>query len=410
MQRYQTVFTLVLVYVIFAFLLNTVGVIILQSAGYFDATKAELSFLEGFKDLSIAITAFILAAQVPNFGFRRSLLFSLALVFIGCISMPLANTFWATKLLLLTVGVGFGLSKVAVYASVGLITNTRKDHASLLNLIEGFFVLGVLGGTLLFGLFIDPNNPKSESWLNVYWLVAGMCLIGFIFVLFMKLDESKAKSEGQNSPLNAFKGMIALAGRLLILVFILVQFLSVLIEQGINTWLPTFNKEVLFLNPQMAVIAATLFAGSAALGRLAASFVLKKIDWFPYLAFCVISMAALILLTLPLTNNLSPTPDITWASAPIAAYIFPLIGFFMGPIYPVVSSAVLSTLPSHEHAGATGLLIIFSALGGTFGSLLIGRVFDLFDGQTAFYLTLVPITCIFIALSILRKVSSRLNA
>jgi len=410
MQRFQTIFTLILVYVVFAFLLNTVGVIILQSAGYFDASKAELSFLEGFKDLSIALTAFLFAAQVPNLGFRRSLLISLALVFIGCITMPIADAFWATKLLLLTVGIGFGLSKVAVYASVGLITEGPKQHASLLNLVEGFFVLGVVGGTLLFGLFMDPSDPKSSSWLNVYWLVAGLCLIGLIFVFFMKLDESGAKTDEKTPLVDAFKNMLALAGRLLILVFIIVQFLSVLIEQGINTWLPTFNKEVLYLNSQMAVIAATLFAASAALGRLVSSIALRRIDWFPYLAFCIASMAALILLTLPLTDNLTADPNITWSTAPIATYVFPLIGFFMGPIYPVVSSAVLSTLPSHEHAGAAGLLIIFSALGGTFGSLITGQIFNLFDGQTAFYLTLVPIVCIFVALIVLKKVVRKATA
>ena len=199
--------------------------------------------------------------------------------------------------------------------------------------------------------------------------------------------------------------MIMLAGRGLIIIFIISQFLSVLIEQGINTWLPTFNNEVLHLNPQMAVIAATIFAASAALGRLTAGYVLKKINWFPYLAASILAMAALIILTLPLTNNLAPNVNISWANAPIATYLFPLIGFFMGPIYPIVSSVVLSALPKHEHAGATGLLVVFSALGGTFGSMVTGQVFEHFNGQTAFYLTLIPLVLIFLSLTLLNRLS-----
>ena len=407
MARTQTIFTLTLVYVVFALLLNTVGVVILQSAGYFDATKAELSFLEAFKDISIALTAFFIAAQLPKFGYKKSLIFSLILVFIGCITMPLANAFWATKVLLLTVGFGFGIAKVAVYATVGLLTNGQKEHASLITTIEGFFVLGIVGGTLLFGYFIDPSDPKNSSWLNVYWLVAGLCAITLFLVVLMKLDESEAIAETEMGPIEAFKAMIKLIGNMLIIVGVIALFLSVVIEQGINTWLPTFNNEVLHLNPQMAVIAATIFAAAIALGRLFAGFALKRMTWFKYLSLSIIAMAGLIVLTLPLANNITPNPNITWGTAPIATYLFPLLGFFLGPIYPIVSSVVLSTLPKFQHAGATGLLVVFSALGGTFGSFVTGRVFDKFDGQTAFYMTLIPITFILVTLFCLNRITSK---
>ena len=39
----------------------------------------------------------------------------------------------------------------------------------------------------------------------------------------------------------------------------------------------------------------------------------------------------------------------------------------------------------------TGLIVIFSALGGSFGSFATGRLFMAFDGRTAFALLLVPI-------------------
>jgi FHS family glucose/mannose:H+ symporter-like MFS transporter len=63
----------------------------------------------------------------------------------------------------------------------------------------------------------------------------------------------------------------------------------------------------------------------------------------------------------------------------------------MAPIYPGINSVMLSSLPRHQHAPMTGLLVIFSALGGTTGSLITGYVFGRFNGHFAFYLTLVPI-------------------
>ena len=55
---------LALTYAVFAVLLNSVGTVILQSIESFHVTKVAASSLEGFKDLSIAATSFLLAAPV----------------------------------------------------------------------------------------------------------------------------------------------------------------------------------------------------------------------------------------------------------------------------------------------------------------------------------------------------------
>jgi MFS family permease len=70
----------------------------------------------------------------------------------------------------------------------------------------------------------------------------------------------------------------------------------------------------------------------------------------------------------------------------------------MAPIYPGINSVMLSSLPRHQHAPMTGLLVIFSALGGTTGSLITGYVFGRFNGHFAFYLTLVPIGLMLVSL------------
>mgnify|MGYP000235833039 CR=1 FL=1 len=49
------------------------------------------------------------------------------------------------------------------------------------------------------------------------------------------------------------------------------------------------------------------------------------------------------------------------------------------------------------------LIVLFSALGGTTGSIITGFVFSAFSGQTAFYLTLLPIIIILLMLRQLRS-------
>src|SRR3546814_19229659 len=76
-----------------------------------------------------------------------------------------------------------------------------------------------------------------------------------------------------------FLGMLRLAARPLVLLFVLSAMLYVLIEQSIGTWLPTFNNEVLRLPNAMSVQMVSAFAGSLALGRLLAGILLRRLRW-----------------------------------------------------------------------------------------------------------------------------------
>ncbi|WP_232500759.1 transporter, partial [Francisella tularensis] len=75
----------------------------------------------------------------------------------------------------------------------------------------------------------------------------------------------------------------------------------------------------------------------------------------------------------------------------LIALLFPMIGFFMAKIYPTLCSSVLSSQPENLQSAMAGLIIIFSALGGTIGSKVISEIFAQFGGITAFYFVLIPI-------------------
>jgi fucose permease len=85
----------------------------------------------------------------------------------------------------------------------------------------------------------------------------------------------------------------------------------------------------------------------------------------------------------------------------------PLIGLFLAPIYPTINSTILSSLPKHMHSSMAGLIVVFSALGGTTGSIITGNVFQKYDGATAFYLSLIPLTGILISIWMLYAMSKK---
>lgn len=406
MRNYRFIAALILTYMLFGILLNSVGTVILQSIMSLGQTKSSAAILEAFKDMPIAVTSFLIASFLPRIGYRRAMMLGVGAVGVACLTMPLAPGFATTKLLFAITGVSFALVKVATYSSIGLVTDDSAKHASLTSFIEGLFMVGVLSGYWIFGAFIDPADPASLGWLNVYWLLSALCAAIITLLAATSLDESAAQG-GTHSAAEDFWAMVKLTARPLVILFVVSAFLYVLIEQAIGTWLPTFNNDVLHLPQVMSIRAASIFAAMLAIGRLSAGAVLTRIGWYPLVNLCLVATALLVAISLPLTRDLLPNPGVTWSTVPIAAYILPLIGLFLAPIYPAINSAILSSLPKHNHAAMTGLLVVFSALGGTTGSYITGQVFAAFDGQTAFYLSIIPMALLLISLGGFRRLQVR---
>lgn len=398
MNRKLTILVLILNYSLFGVLLNSVGVVILQSINSFGVTKEAASLLEGFKDIPIAVVSFLVASYLPRLGYQKAMSLALIIVAIACTMMPIFANFVVTKLLFLSIGVSFALIKVSVYSTIGLLSNTSKEHASLMNFIEGAFMVGVLSGYWLFAGFINAEDPSDPSWLNAYWVLSGICVVSLVITQLVKIDSSgaaaKAHSADEHDLRKEFIAMLKLALNALVYTFVVTAFLYVLIEQSIQTWLPTFNNEVLKLPASISVQVTSILAACIAIGRLSAGYVSRKVHWFPLINICLVCTISIVVLTLPLSKDVVVDENVDWFSLPIAAYLFPLVGLFLAPIYPILNSVVLSALPISKHSSMTGLIVLFSALGGTTGSMITGFVFSNFSGQTAFYFSIVPMVAI----------------
>lgn len=403
MQNRRIIWVLFLIYFTFAILLNSVGTVILQVINNYGVSKSAASVLEGFKDLPIAVVSFLVASFLPRIGYKKAMLAGLAIVTGAALAMPLLPSFATTKVLFLCVGISFALVKVSVYSTLGLVAADRRQHAGIMNTLEGFFMVGVLCAYWVFSFFIDSADPHSQSWLHVYWVLAGLCALTFILLLATPFDERlSAPPEARSLP-QEFAAMLKLFFKPLVCVFVLTAFLYVLIEQSVGTWLPTFNNEILHLPAAMSVQVTSIFAACLAAGRLSAGVLMRRMNWYPVMNACLLGMGAVVLLALPMTHDVVVAPGAGWHDAPLAAFLFPLIGLFMAPVYPGINSVMLSSLPKHQHSAMTGLLVIFSALGGTTGSLITGYVFGAFSGHFAFYLTLVPIAIVLVTLYFFKR-------
>lgn len=402
MEKSTIKWAMYLNYFVFAILLNSVGIVILKAQRNYGVDELEASILEAFKDLPIAIVSFLVASFLPRIGYKRAMLIGLGLVYMACITMYFGNSFATAKLLFATVGVSFALIKVSVYSLIGTVTENQQEHNSLMSSIEGVFMIGIALAYFLFPAFNSETNP--DAWLNVYWLLAGISGVSFAF-LFLAKSENQVEVPGVNL-LDDFKQMFQLMAKLLTIVFVISAFLFVMIEQGIMSWLPTFNSKVLHLPENISIMMASILAISLAVGRLAAGFLTKKINWIWILSACIIIAMLIVIFVLPKAVGLEVKTITSLFDIPLIGFAFPLVGLFIAPIYPLLNSVVLSALPKSLHSSMTGLIVVFSALGGTLGSRIIGYLFKNEGPENAFYYTLIPMALLLFSFFILKKLTT----
>ncbi len=393
-------------YFVFAILLNSVGIVILKSQEVYGVDELQASTLELFKDLPIAIVSFLIASFLPRIGYKIAMLASLAFVTLACIGMYFGNSFGAAQLLFAAVGVSFALIKVSVYSAIGLVTEGEKEHNSLLSQIEGVFMFGIALAYFLFPAFNKVDDPNG--WLNVYWLLAGLSAISFVFLL--RVDFAKEEIPEGSNLTDDLKQMGLLMTKVLVIVFLASAFLFVMVEQGIMTWLPTFNDRVLNLPQNVSIMMASILAISLGVGRILAGILAQKFSWFWILTFCIIGAMALVTFVLPETININVGEINSITDIPLIGFAFPLVGLFIAPIYPMLNSVVLSALPQRLHSPMTGLIVVFSALGGTLGSRIIGYLFKTLGAETAFYYTLIPMGLLLVALFLLKRLTAKETA
>ncbi|MEP6949749.1 MAG: MFS transporter [Ginsengibacter sp.] len=402
-KNWQIKLSLYLNYFVFAILLNSVGILIQKSINTYHVDELMASSLEAFKDLSIAFVSFFVGSFLPRLGYKKGMLIALALVFIGCLGMYFGNSFASVRILFACVGISFAVIKVSVYSMIGIITNNDKEHKSVLSSIESFFMVGIATAFIIFPLFYSDTDP--DAWLRIYLVIAVLVATSFII---LSLADFNVKYEIPGASVKGdFIEMIKLLKRPLVIVFAVAAFMYVMTEQGIMSWLPTFNEKVLHLPEKASVFMAVILMLSIALGRYLTSFLVKKISWIILLAICLLGAASMVIFILPQTQSLQPGLITSLKDVPVISYVFPLIGFFLAPIYPLINSFVLSATEKIFHSPMASLLVFFSAIGGTLGSRLVGYLFKHIGGQKAFYFSLIPMTVLMACLFFFYGVQKR---
>ncbi|WP_343680628.1 MFS transporter [Chryseobacterium arthrosphaerae] len=348
-----------LTFLIFSMVLNCMGLIILQLADA-NITYGELGFLESFKDLPIAFISLFAVSFINKTGSKKALILALAIVGICSCLLPFVEVFWFYKLWFAIIGACFAIGKICVF---GIIRNNISDEKSLaktMNSVEASFMIGIFVVNTGFGWLI--SSPYSEFWKFGFLLIAVLSAIT-IFLL-SKAPISEAQPLENKNIFSELSGFTTPA----VALFLAVIFCIVFVEQGFNSWLPSFYKNHLKVNSFFALQATSFLSLFSYAGRTVTANIIRRFSLPGYYITCMIFIILLLITIVGIQYFDSE-------DSRLILFLFPVIGLFLSPLYPVINSKMIAQVDKEKINLFTSLIVIFSSLGSSVSSIIMAVLF-----------------------------------
>lgn len=365
-------------FLIFSMLLNSMGVIILQLSE--KVSYKGLGVLESFKDIPMAIMSLFCVNLIAKTGNKNALIFSLVFILVSCIALPLVDTFWFFKIWLSIVGISFALAKISVFS---IIKNNFEDAqlSSAISSVDASFMFGIFFVNIGFGTLL--TSSYSEYWKFGFWVIAFLSIITLLLLKSADIDEVQ-KSDDKKKP-GEWKFFLS---RKLVYFFIIVFFM-VFIEQSFNSWLPSFFKNNLKINSYFALQASAFLALFSFFGRLATSRLILRFHWFKLIMICLFVVFLILGICQVLISYFYSDYKF------LLIFIMPMIGLFLAPLFPLYNSEILNKVPKEKTHLLVSIVVIFSSLGSSVGSLYMAIIF--YKDASNFYplFILLPLLIIF---------------
>ena len=227
-------------------------------------------------------------------------------------------------------------------------------------------------GNSTFLSFFHSIVPQNLPWISLYWLFAFISLFMFMLLSASKFPKVELANDEKAGP---WKTHLDLFKNKVVMLYFIALFCYVGTEQGVSYWMSQFLYQYHHFNPEtIGANAVAYFWGLMTIGGIVGLFLLKLVD----------SRKLLIGFTIPaiiaLTFGL-------FGSAQVSLYAFPIVGFFMSVMYPIVFSLALSSV-SENHGSFAGILVT-GIIGGAVVQILIGGLGNLLGLRTAMVLIYV---------------------
>ena len=231
----------------------------------------------------------------------------------------------------------------------------RTQRGRALNLLHVFFSVGAFVAPLVIGQLVD----FGVAWRSLYVATGLAALPIAAFAWFLQLPH------GLHAPGSATNGDGGVTGRRLLFVWPL-PLLAIAIgtyvasEVGVSNWLVRFLSDAPLV---VATRGLALFWAGLAIGRLVSARIADRFDHVRFTTIWSLTSAAVIV------------GAVLVPSLPLAIVGFGIVGFAMGPIFPMVMAIGGERFPERS-AAVGGLLTTAAVVGGVVYPSVMGLLSD----------------------------------
>jgi fucose permease len=357
------------------------SVIILQLSQNQEQSYVGLGVLEFFKDIPNAIISIFLVDYIKRYSYTKALSYALITSAVCSFSLPFLNEFWFLKVWFFLIGISFSIGKICVFSIMKHVAKDHREFSSLMNKTEASFVFGIFLVNIEFAMIL--KSEYKDFWKLGFWLVGIIALWGYLTL--MKSDAIKENNAAQNEVSFQWKSLF----QPYFLIFYGIVFMVIFTEQIFNSWLPTFYSKTLKTNAFFALLASAFLALFSFFGRLMAIKVVQKIDPFRYFYFCGLASVFLLLSSYFWT-------EYSQDKTTVLLLLFPLVGVFISPLYPLINSKFLSHYPEDTVGKIVSIIILFTSLGGSIGSISTSIIFHKNLGEYYLLFATIPLILILV--------------
>ena len=387
-RNYLIVVLILLTFFVISFLTNILGALNPNVSAGYHLSETQAGFLPFVFFIAYGIMSVPSGFLLEKWGGKRMMILAFLLAFLGAFGFALFPKFNVFMLSLFVIGTGMAVLQVVInpllrvaggeehYAFNSVLAQLIFGLASFISPLMYSYLVTNIDNKALGKPFIGLMArlvPQNFSCVSVYWVFAFISILMMVVIAVVKFPavelQEDEKSGTRASYLELFKNKY-------VILYFFGIFAYVGTEQGISYWMSKFLYVYHGIAPDTTgAQAVSYFWGLMTLGGVLGLILLKLFDskqvlrWFTVLA--VVSFLSGI-----------------FGDARLALWAFPVSGFFLSVMYPIIVSLGLNSVTKH-HGSFAGILMTGIA-GGAVVQLLIGGISDLATLKTGMLFLLLP--------------------
>ncbi len=386
-RSYYIVALIMLTFFVISFLTNIIGPLSPEFIKNFNLSYGLAGVLPFAFFIAYGVMSIPAGMLVQRYNEKTIMTAAFVVAFFGALLLAAFPNYLTALASLFLIGCGMAMLQVVInpllrtaggeenYAFTSVLAQLIFGLASFISpLVYSFMVLHlshqhVTGGFSVLQSIIPANMP----WLSLYWLFTVICAFMFVLLLVSRFPKVELKSDEKAGPWGTYGRLF---GKKVVILYFIALFCYVGTEQGVSYWMSPFLDQYHHFDPQITgANAVAYFWGLMTAGGVLGLFLLKVMDSRKLLI--LFSIPAIVALTFGL-----------FGSANVSLYAFPIVGFFMSVMYPIIFSLALSSV-DEDHGSFSGILVT-GIIGGALVQLLIGKLSDvvgLRGGMMFLYIT-----------------------